>query len=195
VGDVGRGELEAGMAIRAALATCPKAGKAGLDAGRGVTSLGVVTTAAGWVSAAAAGSAIRCRGVGVTAGCLPPRLTMMSPSALGEPVRAAAARSASRSAANASGRGRKSRGAGERPVRLAADVAVRALAERNISPETFDGLFFGTTVPSPQSFYAAPWAAAMIGNPDITGPTIMQACATSARLIGQCAGEVDGAAG
>jgi acetyl-CoA acetyltransferase len=83
----------------------------------------------------------------------------------------------------------------QHPVKLAADVAVRALAERNISPETFDGLFFGTTVPSPHSFYAAPWAAAMIGNPDITGPTIMQACATSARLIGQCAGEVDGAGG
>ena len=83
----------------------------------------------------------------------------------------------------------------QHPVKLAADVAVRALAERNISPETFDGLSFGTTVPSPHSFYAAPWAAAMIGNPDITGPTIMQACATSARLIGQCAGEVDGAAG
>jgi len=47
-------------------------------------------------------------------------------------------------------------------------------------------------VPSPHSFYAAPWAAAMIGSPDITGPTIMQACATSARLIAQAGGEVDG---
>jgi acetyl-CoA acetyltransferase len=83
----------------------------------------------------------------------------------------------------------------QHPIKLAADVAVRALAERNIPPEAFDGLFFGTTVPSSHSFYAAPWAAALIGNPDITGPTVMQACATSARLIGQCSGEVDGAGG
>src|SRR5215510_3495855 len=77
------------------------------------------------------------------------------------------------------------------PVVLAAEVARRALGERKIEPAAFDSLFFGLTVPSPQSFYAAPWAAAMIGNPDISGPTIMQACATSARLIGQAAGEVE----
>jgi acetyl-CoA acetyltransferase family protein len=81
------------------------------------------------------------------------------------------------------------------PVVLAAEVARRALAERHIEPAAFDSLFFGLTVPSPHSFYAAPWAAAMIGNPDISGPTVMQACATSARLIGQVAGEVDGDGG
>lgn len=77
------------------------------------------------------------------------------------------------------------------PVKLAAEVASRALGERGIEPTVFDSLFFGMTVPSPHSFYAAPWVAGMIGNPDISGPTIMQACATSARLIGQAAGEVD----
>ena len=77
------------------------------------------------------------------------------------------------------------------PVKLAAEVATRALAERGIEPTAFDSLFFGMTVPSPHSFYAAPWVAGLIGNPDISGPTIMQACATSARLIGQAAGEVD----
>src|SRR2546430_15863551 len=35
----------------------------------------------------------------------------------------------------------------------------------------------------------------MMGNPDTPGPTIMQGCATSARLIGQAAGEVDGDGG
>ncbi len=77
------------------------------------------------------------------------------------------------------------------PVKLAAEVARRALDERGIEPAAFDSLFYGMTVPSPHSFYAAPWVAAMIGNPDISGPTVMQACATSARLIGQAAGEVD----
>jgi acetyl-CoA acetyltransferase len=83
----------------------------------------------------------------------------------------------------------------QHPVKLAAAVAGRALEERGIASSAFDGLFFGMTVPSPQSFYAAPWMAAMIGNPEITGPTVMQACATSARLIAQCAGEVEGADG
>ncbi len=78
------------------------------------------------------------------------------------------------------------------PVQLAADVAGRALEERGIQPTVFDSLYFGMTVPSAHSFYAAPWVAGLLGNPDISGPTIMQACATSARLIGQAAGEVDG---
>jgi acetyl-CoA acetyltransferase family protein len=77
------------------------------------------------------------------------------------------------------------------PVVLAGEVARRALHDREIDPALLDSLFFGLTVPSPQSFYAAPWAAALVGNPGITGPTIMQACATSARVIGQAAGEVD----
>jgi len=81
------------------------------------------------------------------------------------------------------------------PVVLAAEVARRALQERRVESSAFDSLFFGLTVPSPHSFYAAPWAAAMVGNPDISGPTVMQACATSARLIGQAAGEVDGDGG
>jgi acetyl-CoA acetyltransferase family protein len=81
------------------------------------------------------------------------------------------------------------------PVELAAEVARHVLRERGIEPAAFDSLFFGLTVPSQHSFYAAPWAAALIGNPDVSGPTIMQACATSARLIGQAAGEVDGDGG
>src|SRR5215471_9634928 len=81
------------------------------------------------------------------------------------------------------------------PVVLAAEVARRALGDRSIEAGVFDSLFFGLTVPSPHSFYAAPWAAALIGSPEISGPTIMQACATSARLIAQAAGEVDGDGG
>jgi acetyl-CoA acetyltransferase family protein len=81
------------------------------------------------------------------------------------------------------------------PVTFAADVAKSALDARGIQPTAFDSLFFGLTVPSKSSFYAAPWAAALIGNPDISGPTIMQACATSARLVGQAATEVDQADG
>lgn len=81
------------------------------------------------------------------------------------------------------------------PVKLAAEVASRVLQERGIRPDDLDGLYYGMTVPSPQCFYAAPWVAGLLGNPDISGPTIMQACATSARVIGLAAGEVDLAGG
>jgi acetyl-CoA acetyltransferase len=70
-------------------------------------------------------------------------------------------------------------------------VACRALAERQIPLEVLTGLFLGTTVPSPGAFYGAPWLAGLMGAGDITGPTFGQACATSARVIGSAAGEVE----
>lgn len=79
----------------------------------------------------------------------------------------------------------------QHPVKLAAATARRVFEERGIDPAAFDSLFFGMTVPSPQSFYATPWLAGLIGAGGIGGPTIMQACATSARVIGEAAAEVD----
>lgn len=79
----------------------------------------------------------------------------------------------------------------QHPIRLAAEVGRRALAERSIDSQALDGLILGTTVPSHQSFYAGPWLAGLIGAPDITGPTVMQACATSARVIADAAREID----
>ncbi|MBI3243215.1 MAG: thiolase family protein [Chloroflexi bacterium] len=77
------------------------------------------------------------------------------------------------------------------PLTFAADVAKRALAERNIQPSSFDALYLGLTVPAKSSFYGAPWVAALIGAEGITGPTFSQACATSARVIGSAAYEVE----
>lgn len=77
------------------------------------------------------------------------------------------------------------------PIKLAAEIACRALAEKQISAEAFSALYLGYTVPSKQSFYGAPWLAAMIGAPDITGPIFSQACATSARVLGSAAFEVE----
>ncbi len=76
-------------------------------------------------------------------------------------------------------------------IRFAADVAVRALADRQISAEVFDGLFLGLTVPQQHSFYGAPWAAGLIGAPGITGPILSQACATSGKVITTAAMEVE----
>ncbi|HET7011364.1 MAG TPA: thiolase family protein [Anaerolineales bacterium] len=77
------------------------------------------------------------------------------------------------------------------PLAFAADIARRALEERKLSAEAFDALFLGQTVPAPSSFYGAPWLAGLIGFESLAGPTISQACATSARVIGSAASEVE----
>lgn len=79
------------------------------------------------------------------------------------------------------------------PLTFAAQVAKRALAERQIAPGEFDALYLGATIPSKHSFYGAPWVAALIGGgaERLAGPTFAQACATSARVIGSAACEVE----
>jgi acetyl-CoA acetyltransferase len=77
------------------------------------------------------------------------------------------------------------------PLKFAAEITRDALEQREISPETFTGLYLGITVPAHHSFYGAPWLAGMIGAGDITGPTFSQACATSARVIGSAAFAVE----
>ncbi len=77
------------------------------------------------------------------------------------------------------------------PILFAANVVKRALRERDITPEAFDALFLGMTVPSEHCFYGAPWLAGLIGAANISGPTINQACATSARVVGSAAFEVE----
>jgi acetyl-CoA acetyltransferase family protein len=74
---------------------------------------------------------------------------------------------------------------------FAADVSKGALRERGISPRIFDEVVLGITIPQKSSFYGAPWAAAMIGATGVTGPTISQACATSAKCIAFAAAEVE----
>jgi acetyl-CoA acetyltransferase len=77
------------------------------------------------------------------------------------------------------------------PIMFAADVARKALRERDISPEIFDALFLGMTIPAEHSFYGAPWLAGIIGATAVSGPTINQACATSARVVGSVAHEIE----
>ncbi len=81
--------------------------------------------------------------------------------------------------------------ASEHSVLLAARVATDVLDARGIAPSQLDGLVLGTTVPQADAFYGAPWLAGMIGAPEITGPTIAQACATSARVLVNAALEVE----
>ncbi len=76
-------------------------------------------------------------------------------------------------------------------MELAARTTRRFLADREIPATAFDGLILGITVHQRRSFYGAPWLAGMIGADGAGGPTISQACATSARMLAAAALEVE----
>lgn len=75
----------------------------------------------------------------------------------------------------------------EHPVVLAANTARRWLDTKKIDPKMFEYLVLGKTVGQKYDFYAAPWAAALMGAEDISGLLVPQACATSATAINQAA--------
>lgn len=78
-------------------------------------------------------------------------------------------------------------------IDLAYTVTADALEARGVDPGMVDRLVLGSTVPQTKSFYAAPWLAARLGMPGISGPLIAQACATSVvgLAYGACAVEMD----
>jgi len=65
-------------------------------------------------------------------------------------------------------------------LELAAGTAKRFFELRKIDPSKFDNLYLGQTIPQPRCFYGGPWMAGLVGNGDITGPVINQACITGA---------------
>ncbi|MCF8065609.1 MAG: thiolase family protein [Desulfarculaceae bacterium] len=71
----------------------------------------------------------------------------------------------------------------EHPVKLAAATTKKFLELRGIDPKVFDGCTFGMTIGMPSWFYANPWYCALMGNDRISGPTVSQACATSATAL------------
>ncbi len=76
-------------------------------------------------------------------------------------------------------------------VEFAAYVTKAELAKRRIPADAIDHGVMGISVPQKQSFYGMPWLAGMAGLSDVGGPTIMQACATGARVLLAAAQEVD----
>ena len=82
--------------------------------------------------------------------------------------------------------------AGLHSLRFAAWTARHALAKRAIDPEVFDFGVLGFTVPQRGSFYGLPWITGEIGAERVGGPSVMQACATSARCVQAAAQEVAG---
>ncbi|GAB6144779.1 thiolase family protein [Desulfocicer niacini] len=65
------------------------------------------------------------------------------------------------------------------------------LEKRGISPEVFDGVVVGTTVPQHKWFFVPPRYASLIGNDKISGPLMAQACATSAVSVKDAVGSIE----
>jgi acetyl-CoA acetyltransferase len=79
----------------------------------------------------------------------------------------------------------------ENAIELGAATAKRWLASRNLEATMFDYLYLGNTVGQLHSFYAAPWAAAMMGAEGTTGCHVPQACSTSTTCVGQAAAGIE----
>ena len=74
---------------------------------------------------------------------------------------------------------------------LAAAVTGDALADRQFDRTAIDRIVLGMTIPQAHSFYGAPWLASRLGLPDVSGPLIAQACATSVACLVAAAAEVE----
>jgi acetyl-CoA acetyltransferase family protein len=77
-------------------------------------------------------------------------------------------------------------------VKLAANCARRMLDERKVDAKLIDLGILGITNPQHGTFYGLPWLTGMMGLDRVPGPTVQQACATSARVLQQAAQEVAG---
>lgn len=75
---------------------------------------------------------------------------------------------------------------------FAAHVAKREIEKRDIDPQVFDYGVLGMTRPERGSFYGLPWFMGLAGAGHVGGPTVSQACATSARTIQAAVQEIDG---
>ncbi|UCC79849.1 MAG: thiolase family protein [Candidatus Zixiibacteriota bacterium] len=81
-------------------------------------------------------------------------------------------------------------------LELAAGTAGKFFENRKISPDKFDNLYLGQTIPQLQCFYGGPWIAGMLGNGNITGPVINQACITGVVCVKLASQDIeDGIAG
>lgn len=76
-------------------------------------------------------------------------------------------------------------------IEFAAEICRSALKTRGIPSTVIDQVVLGMTIPQKSSFYGAPWVAGMIGAKGVTGPTISQACATSAKCVAFASGELE----
>ena len=80
-------------------------------------------------------------------------------------------------------------------LRLVANTGKQALEARGFPMDRIDLGILGHTNPQLGSFFGLPYVTGMMGIDGVAGPTVQQACATSARVMQMAAGEVaDGSA-
>jgi acetyl-CoA acetyltransferase family protein len=75
-------------------------------------------------------------------------------------------------------------------LRLAANTGKQALEAKRFPMERIDHAILGHTNPQLGSFYGLPYVTGMMGLDSVAGPTVQQACATSARALQMAAAEV-----
>lgn len=75
-------------------------------------------------------------------------------------------------------------------LEFAAWNAKREIAARGLQAAPIDYGVLGLSVPQRGSFYGLPWAMGLIGFEHVGGPSVAQACATSARCVAMAADEV-----
>lgn len=73
---------------------------------------------------------------------------------------------------------------------IARIAATEWIDRRGIDLGEMDSGVLGLTVPQKGSFYGLPWLAGMLGADHLPGPTISQACATSARILSYADSEI-----
>ncbi|MFZ5646878.1 MAG: thiolase family protein [Bacillota bacterium] len=79
----------------------------------------------------------------------------------------------------------------ENAIALGAATAKKWLTAKNLDVKIFEYLFLGKTVGQLHTFYAAPWAAALMGAVDIPGCHVPQACSTSTTCVSQAAAGIE----
>lgn len=75
-------------------------------------------------------------------------------------------------------------------LKLAANVGRQFLQSKKFPLDKIDLGILGITNPQPSSFYGLPWVTGMMGLEGVAGPTVQQACATSARALQMAAQEI-----
>ncbi len=75
-------------------------------------------------------------------------------------------------------------------LRFAADTAGKILKQKHVPLDRIDHGVLGTTIPQQKSFWGVPWMMSLMGAGQVAGPTIAQACATSARCVALSASEL-----
>jgi len=75
----------------------------------------------------------------------------------------------------------------ENSIVLGAETSKRWLAEKDYDAGMFDYLYLGITISQIHQFYAAPWAASLMGAGHVPGITLGQACTTGTTCVFQAA--------